>query len=297
MNQHRIIILLALSALCLPVSAQFEQVRIKTTKVTDTIYMLEGAGGNIGVFTGTDGVLMIDAQFAPLSDKIIETIDTLSPAPIRFLVNTSWHDDHTGGNLHMAAHGARIVAHENVRKRLSTEQFVRPLGKKYPASAPEALPKITFRTHMDFYFNGEEIRIIHHPRGHTDGDALVYFVNSNVIHTGDLVFNGSYPFIDTSSGGSLDGVILATEQILKLCDDNTKIIPGRGPLATRADVQAYHTMLVGVRKVLYGFLEQRLTLPAVELKNPLKEYNDKWGKGYITPALWLKIVYQDLAEK
>ena len=213
---------------------RFSKVRITTTKVTEDIYMLQGAGGNIGICTGEDGVFMVDDQFAPLSEKIQAAIASVSSKPVTFLMNTHFHGDHTGGNANFEAKGTMIVAQENVRKRLAENKT-------------KGLPVITFSDDATFYMNGNDIFLTHVHNAHTDGDALVYFVQSNVLHTGDTFFNGLFPFIDIKRGGSLDGDIAAAKKGLLITNDNSKIIPGHGPLATRAAYLAYHDMLVDIR--------------------------------------------------
>lgn len=215
---------------------RFDAVEITVERVNDNIYMLTGAGGNIGISAGDDGVFMIDDQFAPLSNKIKTAIQTISDKPIKFLVNTHFHGDHTGGNANFAKSGAMIVAHDNVRKRLSENKDT------------AALPVITFSDDATFYMNNNDIFITHVHHAHTDGDALVYFAQSNVLHTGDTFFNGRFPYIDLNRGGSIDGDIAAAKKGLMLINADTKVIPGHGRLATRADYQKYHDMLIGIRK-------------------------------------------------
>lgn len=213
---------------------RFDKVEIKVEKVTENLYMLVGAGGNIGISVGEDGVFMVDDQFAPLSKKIQAAIATISDKPIKFLMNTHFHGDHTGGNANFEAKGAMIVAQENVRKRLA-------------ANTDEGLPVITFSEDATFYMNGNDIFLTHVHNAHTDGDALVYFTQSNVLHTGDTFFNGRFPYIDLKRGGSLDGDIAAAKKGLMIINDNTKVIPGHGALGTKADYQAYHDMLAGIK--------------------------------------------------
>src|SRR5262249_24208164 len=214
----------------------FSKVEIQTEKLSDTVYMMTGAGGNLGVSAGEDGVFVIDSQFAPLTPKIQAAITRVSSKPVKFVLNTHWHFDHTGGNENLGKAGAVIVAQENVRKRLSKEGFIAFLGMKTKAEPPIALPVVTFTRDLNLQLNGEEIRAFHAPRAHTDGDSVVVFAKSDVIHAGDVFFNKLYPFIDTSSGGSVAGVLAAADRILRMASDKTKIIPGHGPLATKADL-------------------------------------------------------------
>lgn len=221
---------------------RFDKVEIKIEKVTDNLYMLVGAGGNIGISTGEDGVFMVDDQFAPLSEKIQAAISTLSDKPVKFLMNTHFHGDHTGGNANFEAKGAMIVAQDNVRKRLAENKT-------------EGLPVITFSDDATFYMNGNDIFLTHVHNAHTDGDALVYFAQSNVLHTGDTFFNGRFPYIDIKRGGSLAGDIAAAKKGLMIINEDTKVIPGHGSLATKANYQAYHDMLVGIYKNVFQAIE------------------------------------------
>ncbi len=232
----------------IPLSAQnFDDVIIKSEQLSDKIYMLTGAGGNIGICVGEDGIFMIDDQFAPLSNKIKTAIKEISDQPIRFVINTHWHGDHTGGNENFGTSGAVIVAHENVRKRMSTEQFMQAFGRKVPPSPDKALPLITFPETINFHLNGEDIIAFHMHNAHTDGDAIIYFPNSNIIHMGDTFFKGRFPFIDISSGGSIEGIIAVCNKVLFLSDEQTKIIPGHGTLASKTELTNYRDMLMIVR--------------------------------------------------
>ncbi len=215
---------------------------IETQQLSNSVYMLTGQGGNIGLSVGEDGVFMIDDQFAPLTPKILEAIKKLSDKPIQFLVNTHYHGDHTGGNENIAKQGAKIIAHDNVYKRLSAAEAETP---------KEALPMITFNDKLHIHINGEDVLVFHVDNAHTDGDALLYFSESNVLHTGDTFFNERYPYIDLNSGGSVDGYIEAVKKALILVDDETKIIPGHGTLGTKKDYQFFLSMLEDLKaKVL-----------------------------------------------
>jgi len=274
----------------------FTDVQIQTVKVTENVFMLagDGGGGNIGISTGTDGVFMIDASYAPLSDKIKAAIATVSDKPIRFLVTTHWHQDHTGGNQSIAGTGAVLAAHENVRKRLSTEQYIEFLKKTIPPLPQSALPVITFNRDMTFHLNGDEIHVFHLGRVHTDGDAIVQFKKANVIHMGDIYFNGMYPFIDVSVGGSINGMIKAVQRILILCNENTKIIPGHGPLSDRAGLEKYLTMMVSVRDQIAREIKAGKTLEQVIASQPTGDYDPVWGKGFLKPEQFVTIVYGSL---
>jgi cyclase len=275
----------------------FANVQIQTEKVADNIFMLVGAGGNIGVSAGKDCVLMIDTSYAPLADKIKAAIAAVSGKPIQYVVNTHWHQDHVGGNEYFAKAGATVVAHDNVRKRVSTEQVVKILNKTVPPLPESALPVITFSRNMTFYLNGNEIFIFHIERAHTDGDAIVHFKKSNVIHMGDIYFNGTYPFIDLSAGGSINGMIAAVKRILLLCDQNTKVMPGHGHLSSKAELQEYLKMLVTVRDRVSSELRAGQPLAAVIASQPTRDLDPVWGKGFMKPEQFVTIVYESLAKE
>ena len=261
----------------------FSKVEIRTTKLGNTVYMLQGAGGNLGVSAGADTVFVVDDQFAPLAPKIQAAIAAISPKPIQFIVNTHWHNDHTGGNETFAKAGAIIVAHENVRRRMSSEQFLEFLKLKEPAAPKAALPIVTFAASLSFHVNGEEIRVVHVPRAHTDGDAIVHFMDSDVVHMGDIYFNGLYPFIDYSSGGSIDGTVAACDMVLGMVTDKTKIIPGHGPLANRASLAEYRDMLRTVMTRIRLAISEGKTDEQIVAANVTAEFDEKWGKGFMKP--------------
>jgi cyclase len=272
----------------------FSQVEIVTTQLTETTYMMAGAGGNLGLSVGDDAVFLIDDQFAPLSEKIAAAIRKITAKPVRFLLNTHWHYDHTGGNENFGRGGAIIVAHENVRKRMSSAQFIEFLRSEVPASPKAALPVVTFPGAISFHLNGDEMRAIHMPRAHTDGDSVVHFVKSDVIHMGDVYFNGLYPFIDTSSGGSVEGVIAACDQVLRTATDTTKIIPGHGPLSTKAQLQAYRDMLATVSARIRKMIDAGRKLEDITASGVTADFDEKWGKGFIAPSKFAEMLAMNL---
>lgn len=298
----RLFLALAAASACLtaPAFAQgqdFSKVVIKTTKVADGIFMLEGSGGNIGLSTGVDGPLVIDDQFAPLSEKIVAAIKAQQPdKQVAFVVNTHFHQDHSGGNEAMARLGARVVAHDNVRKRM-VNGVDRPGSFKSEPTAPGSWPVITFADQVTFFWNGEEINIWHPEPAHTDGDAIVEFKKANVVHMGDVFFNGGYPFIDVGGGGDLNGYIAAYETVLARTNDQTKIIPGHGPLATKADLASTLSMLTDVRQRIAALVKRGLTEDQAVKADPLKDLNDKWGKGFINGEFMVRAAHQSLAKK
>jgi len=284
-------------ALATPVLAQqqdFSKVEVQSEKVADGVYMLKGAGGNIGLSIGPNGSLVFDDQYAPLSDKILAAIKALTPDPVRFVVNTHWHGDHTGGNENLAKTGAFLVAHENVRKRMGSEQFIAMFNQKVPASPEAALPVVTFAEGVTFHWNGDEVRAFHVAPAHTDGDTVVQFVKADVVHMGDCFFNGNFPFIDTSSGGKVDGIVAAADRVLGGVTDKTKIIPGHGPVASKADLQAYRDTVKSVRDRVAKLKAEGKTKEAAVAAKPTAEFDAKWGQGFIKPDVFVGLVYDSL---
>lgn len=284
-----------------PLTAQpnLDTVQIRSVNVTGNISMLDGSGGNIGLFWGKDGIIVIDDQYAPLTEKIRAAIATVtqSNATPRFILNTHWHGDHTGGNENFGKAGAVIVAHDNTRKRMSVEQFIEAFNWRVPASPEAALPIVTFSTDVTFHLNGEDIHVFHVAHAHTDGDAIVHFVKSNVIHTGDLFFAGMYPFIDLGSGGSVDGVIAAMEKMLSLCNPETKVIPGHGPLSGPKELKGALDMLRTVRSRVKTLVDKGTSLVDVKAAKPTADLDGVWGNGFMQPDTFVEIVYTGLLKK
>jgi cyclase len=272
----------------------FSKVEIQTQKLADTVYMMTGAGGNLGVSAGEDTVFVIDDQFAPLTPKIQAAIAKLSSKPVQFVLNTHWHFDHTGGNENLGKAGAIIIAHENVRKRLSTEGFIEFLGMKTKPEPKIAQPLVTFTRDVTFHLNGDDIVVTHVPRAHTDGDSIVEFRKSKVVHMGDTFFNKLYPFIDTSSGGSVAGVLAAADRVLRTAGDDTKIIPGHGPLGNKADLKAFRDMLAAISTNIRAQIKAGKTLEQVTASKPTAKYDDVWGKGFIAPEKFVEMLYKNL---
>ena len=247
---------------------------------------------------GEDAVFLVDDQYAPVTPRIKAAVAALTDKPVKFVLNTHWHGDHTGGNENLGSGGTLIVAHDNVRKRMSTEQFIAFFNDKVPPAPRVALPVVTFGENVTFHINGEEIHAFHVAPAHTDGDAVVHFRKSNVVHTGDLFFNGMYPFIDVDSGGSVSGMIAAADALMAtVVKDDTRIIPGHGPLATRADYKAFRDMLAAVRDAVGPLAKAGKTLEEVVAAKPTAALDARWGGGFMKPDSFVGLVYADLARK
>lgn len=290
-------LIVALAAAGTPAAAQDREVQITRTHVAGGVYMLQGSGGNIGLSIGPDGAFLIDDQFAPLTPQILASVSEVTKRPVRFVVNTHWHFDHTGGNENLGEAGAIIVAHENVRRRMSTEQFMEALDRRVPASPEAALPVVTFADAMTFHWNGDEIRVVHVAPAHTDGDSFVHFRKANVIHAGDVYFNGAYPFIDVSSDGSLQGTIEAVSLILKAADEDTKIIPGHGPLSDVASLRDYHRMLIAVNGRIRRLVDDGRSRKEVIDARPTADFDEAWGGGFMSPDRFVGIAYDGIMRR
>jgi glyoxylase-like metal-dependent hydrolase (beta-lactamase superfamily II) len=273
----------------------FEKVQVRTEKVAEGIHVLMGAGGNIGVSSGPDGVFLIDDEWAPLTAKVKAAVAALSDRPVRFILNTHWHPDHTGGNENLGEDGALIVAHDNVRRRMSSEQFIELMGMKVPPAPARALPVVTFAQSVTLHLNRDEIHAFHVAPAHTDGDAVVYFRRARVAHMGDLFFKGMYPFVDLSSGGSFEGLIAAADRVLAMVDGEARIIPGHGPVASRADLVAYRAMLATVRDRVKPLVMAGRTAAQIAEAKPISDLDAEWGKGFMKPDVFLALVVQSLS--
>jgi len=267
-----------------------EDVQIKATHVAGKIYMLEGRGGNIGVSAGTDGVLIVDDQFAPLADKIRAALRKINPGKLEFVLNTHYHGDHIGGNVEFGPE-AHIIAHTNVRKRLSTPQQL--FGRTLEPQPAEALPVITFDKSLSLHFNGEEIRVIHFPHGHTDGDSIIFFTQSNVVHMGDHMFNGMFPFVDLDHGGDVKGMADNVQAVIEQVPGDVKVIPGHGPLADRDDLKTFHAMLVGTTSHVQTQRAAGKSLVEIKAAGVPAKW-ESWGNGFIKTDRWLETIYNSL---
>jgi len=273
----------------------FSKVEVKATKVAGNVYMLQGAGGNIGVSVGDDGILIVDDQYAPLADKIRAALKGIADKKLRFILNTHWHGDHTGGNVVFGPE-APVIAHENVRKRLSTEQRSEVFKSTTPPAPKEALPIITFNQSLTVHFNGEEIRVIHFPQGHTDGDSVIFFSTSNVVHLGDDFFAGRFPFVDLESGGTVEGLIRNIGEIIGKIPAGAKLIPGHGPISTIDDLKKYHGMLQQTTEIVRQKIAGGKTLEQVKSEGLPAEW-EPWGTGFIKTDRWLETIYKSLTAK
>jgi cyclase len=288
-------VLLVVFSLSVYGQTDFSKVEIKATKVSGNVYMLEGAGGNIGVSVGSDGILIVDDQFAPLADKIRASFKTLGEGKLKFILNTHWHPDHTGGNVAFGPE-APIIAHDNVRKRLATEQRSEFFKRTTPPSPKEALPVITFDQSLSVHFNGEEIRAIHFPQGHTDGDSIIFFTTSNVVHLGDDFFAGRFPFVDLDSGGNVLGLTKNIGEIIGKIPTGAKLIPGHGPLSTIDDLKLYHRMLLETTDIVRKKIAAGKTLDQIKSEGVPEEWKS-WGTGFIKTDMWLELVFRSLSAK
>ncbi len=270
----------------------WSKVEITSEKLTDNIYVLFGAGGNIGLALGNEKAYVIDDQFGPLTDKILAHIKTITSKPVSFVLNTHWHGDHTGGNENMANQGALVIAHDNVRKRMASPQD-RGGGRISDPSPDAALPVITFDENMTVYIDkANAMHAMYVNPAHTDGDVYYYFPEENVIHMGDNFFVGRYPYIDLNSGGDIDGLISNVTMALGLVDEATKIIPGHGPVASKKDLEAYKEVLVALRSRVVKAKEEGKNLEEVQKMGLSKEWDASHGTGFINPNRIIEFIYK-----
>lgn len=270
----------------------FSKVEIKVNKVAGSVYMLEGSGGNIGVSVGDDGIVIVDDQFAPLAPKIKAALKGITDKPLRFVINTHFHGDHTGGNAEFSSE-ATIIAHDNVRKRLLEGGAV--LGGAVSPSPKEALPVITFNDRATVHLNGEDIRAIHFPNGHTDGDSVIFFPKSNVVHMGDDFVTYGFPFVDVHNGGSISGMIAGVEKVLTMVPEDVKIIPGHGPISTPADVRKFVDMLKDTRALVAKAAADGKTAEQMKSDHVLAKY-EELGKGFIKTDAWIDLLLADIQQ-
>ena len=286
-----------LAALLLATAAlgqqDFSKVEVKATQVSGSVYMLTGAGGNIGVSVGEDGIVIIDDQYAPLAPKIEAALKTISDKPVRFVVNTHYHGDHTGGNEHFGK-TAPIVAHENVRKRLASGVTRR--GQTTPPAPKGALPVLTFNESVTIHLNGEDVRAVHMPHGHTDGDSVIWFTKSNVVHMGDDFFNGLFPFVDRENGGSVRGLIANLDKVLGMLPNDAKVIPGHGALSDKAGLTRFRDTVRATLNVVEKGVAAGKTAEQLKSEKVLAEW-DSWGTGFIKTDVWIDTLVNEVSAR
>jgi len=283
-----------LTSIAAAATAQEDAVEYIATPLAGSLTMIKGRGGNVAISVGKDGVYLIDDQLEPLADQLLTAIARISADPIRFVINTHYHGDHVGGNEKIGKSGAVIIAHDNIYQRMSHEEFNHFWNETTPAWPADALPDVTFNDHVTLHFNDEEAVVYHVPHGHTDGDAIVHFTSSNVIHMGDIYFNGLYPFIDLDGGGSIQGMIAGAELGLSLSNEETQIIPGHGPLSDRKSLEQYRDFLVKARDNVQVLVDQGLSLEQVVAATPTAEWDEILGQIWITPAQLVTFIYNSL---
>lgn len=290
-------IALLVAAPCARAQDDFSAVEIEITPLSQGVFMLTGAGGNMGLCVGDDGAFLIDDQYAPLSEKILAAVATVTDQPVDFVFNTHYHGDHTGGNEHLGQSGSHLVSHTNVRRRLSSDQYSTLLKRTAKAAAPGALPTITFTDSLTFHFNDQEIVAFHIPRAHTDGDGALHFPRANIIHAGDVVFYGLYPYIDTSAGGSVDGMIAGVKRIIALCDAETRVIPGHGPLLDRSQLAEYLDMLTRARANVAAEMARGSDLVTVQTTQPCAEWDENLGQAWLTSDQFVETIFASLSAR
>jgi len=296
----RIVLLLASCFFGCIAAAQepdYSKVEIKTIALAPHTYMLMGAGGNMALSVGDDATFLIDDQFGPLTAKIQAAIAAVTDKPAKFILNTHWHFDHTGGNENLRGIGTVIVAHDNVRRRMSTDQFIEFLKRQVPASPPVALPVITFTDSVTFHLNGDDLVAFHVAPAHTDGDVLVHFPKSDIIHMGDTFITSGYPFVDLSSGGNINGVIGAADRALSICTAQTIVIPGHGQITDCAKLKTWRDMLATIRERVRAEMSANHTLEQIKAANPTAQFDNSWPRGNVRPENLVEFIYRSLGGK
>ena len=287
-----VLLLGVLATLALTQGQDFSKVEMKATRVAGNVWMLEGSGGNIGVSAGPDGLLIVDDQFAPLADKIKVALKGIGDGKLKFVINTHWHGDHTGSNAIFGT-DSTIIAHSNVRKRLNSTNTV--MNQTVPPSPKAALPVITFDESLSVHFNGEEIKAMHYPNGHTDGDGVIYFTGANVVHMGDDFVTYGFPFVDLNSGGSVEGMAKNIGNVIAKLPANVKIIPGHGPLSTIDDLKKFHQMLIETSGIVSKQMKAGKSLDEIKAAGLPAKY-DSLGKGFVTTPIWIETIYKSATQ-
>jgi glyoxylase-like metal-dependent hydrolase (beta-lactamase superfamily II) len=295
--------ILALAGLVLALLVSFvyatdsDEVKLQTEKIAENIYVFQDSDGmgNTVALTGADGVLMIDTKTEASVDLLLAEIAELCPTPVRFAVITHWHFDHVGGNEAVSKTGATVIAHENVRNQMGVEHNMELLGAEVPASPDTAKPMMTYTKNLTFHMNGETVAVFHKGPGHTDGDSVIHFPDANVIHMGDLYFEGLYPYIGIYSGGSIDGMVKVINEILPMIDSDTRVVPGHGPVTDKARLQQYVSMLATIRDNVSRLMQEGKSLEEVVAAKPTRAFDEKWGVGFLPPDQFARLVYMDLS--
>jgi glyoxylase-like metal-dependent hydrolase (beta-lactamase superfamily II) len=290
-------LILALLPVVLSAQPNFDTITVKATALRGGVYMLTGAGGNMGLSVGDDAAFLIDDQFAPMTPKIIAAIATVTAKPVRFVLNTHWHGDHTGGNENMGTRGAVLVAHDNVRKRMSTGQLVEFFNRRDPPASPAALPVVTFNDSTTFHLNGDDIVAYHVPPAHTDGDVIVHFIKANVIHMGDTFVTNRLPFVDLSSGGNAAGIVTAADRALAVCDSETRIIPGHGTVSDCATLRAYRDMVAAIRDRVRAAMREGKSLDAIKAAKLTSDFESRIRPSNVNGDQFVEFMYRSLAGK
>ncbi len=295
MIRHALLLTLMPGALL--AQQQWDTITVKAQALRGGVYVITGSGGNIGLSVGTDAAFLVDDQFAPLTPKIIAAVAGVTSQPIKFVVNTHWHGDHSGGNENLGKAGALLVAHSNVRQRMSTEQFMAAFNRRTPPSPAAALPVVTFTDSVTFHINGDDLVAFHVPAAHTDGDVIVHFTKADVIHMGDAMMTISYPLVDLSSGGNVAGFIAAADRALSVCTANTIVIPGHGGVTDCAGLREWRNMIATVRDRVRAEMGKSRTLDQIKAAGLTAEFDAKWGKGFIQAPVFVEFVYRSLGGK
>lgn len=291
---RRVLFLAMLLAVSAAAPQDWPNIELEIEPIGDGLYVLSGPGGNIGLSVGPDGAFLIDDQYAPLTEKLLAAVSTVTDLPVRFVLNTHWHHDHTGGNENLGKAGAIIVAQENVRRRMNPAEFADVLGSTQQAPPP-ALPIVTFSDAINFYWNGQRIEARHTRNAHTDGDVVIWLSPADVVHMGDNFVVHTYPFIDVDSGGSVDGMIATVNRALRHVGKDTRIIPGHGPVSRRGDLRAFRDMLQTVRDRVAAMIEQGMSEEEVVAATPSADFDDRMQSGFMNPEKFVRQVYDSLS--
>ncbi len=288
------VVALLLTASSLQAQANYDSVQVRATSLGHGVHVLFGAGGNIGLSVGNDAVFVVDDQFAPLTPKILASIRSITDKPVKFVLNTHWHGDHTGGNENLGKGGALIMAHDNVRKRMSTEQFMAAMNMRVAPSPRAALPVVTFNDGVTFHINDDSVSATHVAPAHTDGDVIVHFIKANVVHMGDVFNNAGLPFVDLSSGGSVHGVIAAADRVYAMANDQTRIVPGHGQVTDRARLKQWRDAVAAVRDGVAREVKAGRSIDQVLALKLGAPYEKEWPAGH---ERFVRTAFEELSRR